>query len=243
VKTPFLFDFALYVDLTNINTFMSKYEKYYYSIVNNRKTNPAVNEYTETHHIIPRSLGGGDEEINLVKLTAREHFVCHWLLTKMHTGAERGKMINALWIMQGKSIHQKRYETKITSRVYENLRKEYSEHISKMNTGRIQPLEEKQRQRAAQIGRKRAPFSDEWKINLSKNHKSKKEGFNGTISLEARKKMSEKAKGRKQSAETIEKKAAAIRGRKQEKILCPHCEQMISVNTYPRWHGDNCKSK
>jgi hypothetical protein len=243
VKTPFLFDFIFYVELTNINTFMNKYEKYYHSIINNRKSNPTVNEYTETHHILPRSLGGSDDATNLVELTAREHFVCHWLLTKMYTGAERGKMINALWMMQGQSIHQKRYETKITSRVYENLRKEYSEHISKMNTGRIQPLEEKQRQRAAQIGRKRNPFSNEWKENLSKNHKSKKEGFDGAISLETRKKIGDKIRGRKMSEEEKIRRGLANKGKKREKIPCPHCEQMISVNTYPRWHGDNCKFK
>jgi hypothetical protein len=223
---------------------MNKYEKYYYSIINNRKSNPAINEYTESHHIVPRSLGGSDEETNLVELTAREHFICHWLLTKIYTGAERSKMINALWMMQGQSNHQKRYKTKITSRVYENLRKEYSEHISKMNTGRVQPLEENQKQRAAQIGRKRAPFSGEWRRKLSESKQGKNNNRYGVkVSEETRKKMSEKAKGRKQSLETIEKKASAIRGRKQEKILCPHCEQMISVNTYPRWHGDNCKSK
>lgn len=41
-------------------------------------------EYFETHHIVPRCLGGNDDRTNLVELTAREHFVCHWLLTKIH---------------------------------------------------------------------------------------------------------------------------------------------------------------
>lgn len=37
--------------------------------------------YYEKHHIIPKCLGGTDEEKNLVLLTPKEHFICHKLLT------------------------------------------------------------------------------------------------------------------------------------------------------------------
>lgn len=174
---------------------MSKYEKWYSIIVDSAKTR-TITEYTETHHILPRSLGGTDDSTNLVKLTAREHFVCHWLLTKIHTGLSRGKMINAMYMMQGQSAHQKRYKTKITARIYEKLRREYSDYISKLNTGRVQPPEEKAKQIAAITGRTRASFSDEWKQNLSKNHKSKR-GFDCSISEETRKKISEAMAGKK----------------------------------------------
>jgi hypothetical protein len=53
----------------------------------------------------------------------------------------------------------------------------------------------------------------------------------------------QKAIGRKQSAETIAKKAEAIRGSKREKKLCSHCNQEVAVNGYARWHGDNCKKR
>lgn len=39
--------------------------------------------YYENHHIIPRSLNGSNSSENLVLLTAREHFICHWLLVKI----------------------------------------------------------------------------------------------------------------------------------------------------------------
>jgi len=42
--------------------------------------------YYEDHHIIPRCLGGSDEDKNRVLLTAREHFVCHKLLTYIYKG-------------------------------------------------------------------------------------------------------------------------------------------------------------
>lgn len=40
--------------------------------------------YTETHHIIPKCLGGSNSKDNLAVLTAKEHFIAHYLLTKMY---------------------------------------------------------------------------------------------------------------------------------------------------------------
>ena len=40
---------------------------------------------------------------------------------------------------------------------------------------------------------------------------------------------------------TIEKARDLARKVKPKK-LCPHCDQLIAVNGYARWHGDNCKS-
>lgn len=40
--------------------------------------------YAEEHHIVPRCMGGTDDTWNLVLLSARQHFIIHWLLTKIH---------------------------------------------------------------------------------------------------------------------------------------------------------------
>jgi hypothetical protein len=42
--------------------------------------------YYENHHVIPKCLEGSDKEHNKVLLTAREHFVCHKLLTYIYKG-------------------------------------------------------------------------------------------------------------------------------------------------------------
>ena len=70
----------------------NKYTKWYENIIAKaRQRVNAETDYFEKHHIIPKSLGGSNDSSNLVKLTAKEHFVCHLLLTKMLTGSARKK--------------------------------------------------------------------------------------------------------------------------------------------------------
>lgn len=77
----------------------NKYTKCYYRLINKiLKENRIKNKncYYEKHHIIPRSLGGNDEKFNLVLVIPREHFILHWLLTKMCINTfYKMKMINA----------------------------------------------------------------------------------------------------------------------------------------------------
>jgi hypothetical protein len=50
-------------------------------ILNAKNRQIEDNIYYERHHIIPKCMGGDNSIENLVKLTAREHFIIHWLLT------------------------------------------------------------------------------------------------------------------------------------------------------------------
>ena len=67
--------------------------------------------YVEKHHIVPKSLGGSNDASNLVKLTAREHFIAHLLLSKMYPegSAQWVKMQKALIRMFCESCIQERY--------------------------------------------------------------------------------------------------------------------------------------
>jgi hypothetical protein len=73
----------------------SKYQRWYNDIVLRGKTR-VLDCYRERHHILPRSLGGDDYEENIVDLTYREHFLVHWLLTKIYEGQARRAMVYAL---------------------------------------------------------------------------------------------------------------------------------------------------
>ena len=99
------------------------YKKIYEELIDFRKNNPA-NGYSENHHILPRSLGGSDDSQNMVRLSAREHFVAHLLLTRIYNeGPDHHKMIRAFMMMLCHSTTQHRYSP---SRRYEILRKKFS---------------------------------------------------------------------------------------------------------------------
>lgn len=92
----------------------TKYTEWYYRIIYQRQK-VKYDGYTENHHILPRCLGGTDEPSNLVELSAREHFICHLLLTKMIDNSS----INYAYIamVNMKNEYQQR-DYKITSRHY-----------------------------------------------------------------------------------------------------------------------------
>jgi len=101
------------------------YRKIYNNIVENRKLNPLqMGIYGEKHHIIPRCLGGTDDDSNIVKLTAREHFICHALLSEMYdkNTIEWYKLNNAFLMMKMQAtVH--RY---FNARLYELKRIDFS---------------------------------------------------------------------------------------------------------------------
>lgn len=59
------------------------YQKIYNSLVERARTR-IINEFTETHHVVPRCLGGSNKKTNLVELTPEEHYVAHQLLVKLN---------------------------------------------------------------------------------------------------------------------------------------------------------------
>lgn len=90
-----------------------------------------LNYYTEKHHIIPRCLDGNNTKDNLVLLTGREHYLCHWLLWKIH------KTDNSLLLAYHKMVYQKRsYQErnfKISSKQYELLKNANSKRMKENN--------------------------------------------------------------------------------------------------------------
>ena len=191
------------------------YQKLYNSIV----ANPDTSGYTEKHHIVPRSLGGSDDNLNLVEVSARQHFLLHWLLVKIHTGENRKKMIHAFMCMKASRSNQQR----VTSRIFEYYRKEYAESL---------------------VGRKRKAFSKEWRQKLSEAKQGENNHRYGVkVSAETKQKQRKKALGRTHSDEVKSKIGAARLGKKQPKKLCPHCDKEVAANGYARWHGENCKYK
>lgn len=206
----------------------NKYTRWYYSIITNAQLRNLPKEtYIEKHHIIPRSLGGNNEQTNLVKLTAREHFICHLLLTKMTTGRMRHKMSKALTMIMSIKRIGDRNNYSITSRWYEHarklasvVRKDYwtderrlAQAIRTTNyfaTVDKSTEEYKRRGNGARIYNKNKVWSEKAIAvrleNCLKNAAARKGKKNPEQSL--------RLKGKKQTAESNIKRSTALKGRK-----------------------------
>lgn len=71
-------------------------KRHYRKLIINALNRTNLNEYYELHHIVPRCLGGSDDDTNLVKLTVREHFIAHQLLYRIHKHENRN-LIHAVF--------------------------------------------------------------------------------------------------------------------------------------------------
>jgi hypothetical protein len=115
----------------------NKYTRIYNNIIERAKAR-TTSGYVENHHIIPRSLGGSNNKSNLVALTAREHFICHLLLTRITQGQDKKKMIRAVFYLTGRGKADRNNYIK-SSRLYENLKTQLSAIVSEQKKGCKQP--------------------------------------------------------------------------------------------------------
>lgn len=119
----------------------NKYTATYRRIINRARIRVIPEGFTETHHIIPRSIGGTDDESNLVKLIPREHYLCHALLPKMVTGNAIHKMYAAFNMM-----HVDRYGNRYTSRLYEYYKVKFYKLHGENLKGKKRTLESRLKQ-------------------------------------------------------------------------------------------------
>lgn len=100
-------------------------------------------EYFEGHHIEPKCLGGNKSRNvnsnNIVLLTAREHFLAHWLLFLAYPN--NSKIVYAFWamcngwIINGRKNRENYSKIKLSSRLYEEVRKSHVIKIRENRTG------------------------------------------------------------------------------------------------------------
>jgi hypothetical protein len=194
------------------------YSNVYHRLILNAKERNDLSGYKERHHILPRSLGGLDTPENLVDLTAREHFIAHLLLAKIHGG----KMIHAVYMMSTRNGY--------TNRTYEKMRilfingiknnKGRSLKISKALKGRPKSKEHKEAYRQSRLN------GVGWVCPDSKKEQQRitmsglgNPMWGKTHNEEARKNISEA---------------------NLQKLVCPHCLREGGISIMKRWHFDNC---
>jgi len=209
----------------------NKYKRWYISIIENRVNN-MPQEYFERHHIVPKCIRKdlSKNPNNIIKLTAKEHFICHLLLTKFTIGKYKSKMCAALLSMIRVNPYQNR---KFTSGYYELVRKTYKTSA----IGRTHTEETK----------KKISESNKGRVSPNKGNK-----YGGARTPEAKNKISEKKKGvalteehkKKLSQIKIGKKRGSYKKHKEyNKETCIYCNITTIKTNITRFHNEKCQDR
>jgi hypothetical protein len=87
------------------------YQRIYDQIIDRARKEQRTKQqelYYESHHIVARCMGGLNKKENLILLTAREHFVVHWLLARAYPSSKGlAKAFDAMCTL--KKSYQQRY--------------------------------------------------------------------------------------------------------------------------------------
>ncbi len=181
------------------------YQKIYNQIIKRAQIRK-LDEYIEKHHIIPKCLGGSNKKENIVELTAREHFLCHMLLCEIYPKEHKLKYALFLMAIGKQKIKNKHY--KISSRVYERLKKEHSQIL----TGKKHSKKTKQKMSESSKGIKKSEetkkkmsesrkghpmYTNEWREKISQGNIGRK------VSDDTKKILSERKKGNTNRRKTV----------------------------------------
>ena len=118
------------------------YQRIYDEFIADRRAKEAAliasGEYKERHHILPRSMDGGDEVENLVYLTAFDHFMAHYYLAKAH-GKKQWGAVHALLTMDHKNVGRAAMRKKIEANPekFAAIVAEAREEYAKSQTGAL----------------------------------------------------------------------------------------------------------
>lgn len=187
--------------------------KRYIDFIESRNARVLNESYTESHHIVPRSLGGTNGVGNTIVLTAREHYIAHMMLWKCFSGP----MTHAFFLMS--ICNRKKYDGRLTSKQYESLKVDrknnitdtFREKMSEIMTGSERTLEHRQ------------------KISETLKRRYK----NGEISRQT---------GRVVSKETREKIGSLCRGKRKKPFTEEH-KRNIAISKLGTTHNEDTKKR
>jgi predicted SprT family Zn-dependent metalloprotease len=243
------------------------YKKVYKQIIKRAQERKNVQGYSEIHHIIPVSEGGKNEPENLVELTAREHFICHWLLyrqdQKSYTRAEAFRMMCDIdpssnkerYIPSSRAVAEARKASaELKSRLYRQKCWVKKAGVQKFIYKEVLPLYLAE---GWQRGKNYKPTEEtrekirQVRLNAPKPGKD----FSKKMSKIVKKRYEQNPESWKKSKETREKislhnklrdpayKKKISETRKKQIVTCPHCGKVGNNSIMQRWHFNKCKNK
>jgi hypothetical protein len=147
------------------------YKKHYDNLISSRNKRICIEGvYYEKHHIIMRSMGGTNDKENIVLLTAREHFIAHYLLWKIY------KNNQTAWSFKMMCTRNKKWSAKIYEELRKNMKHSEETKMKISASNKISQIknpskgnrrgskcseETKMKMRIAQKGKKGPAFSEE----------------------------------------------------------------------------------
>lgn len=241
------------------------YERIYREFIADRKAKSKPDGYTEQHHILPRSLGGGNGIDNLIRLTASDHFFAHLLLAKIHGGSmwyavnamadgplvgeraadRRFTLMRRCWYQQAKeqfsSVHSSRMKGRFTGEDHPMFGKPCSPvalaKLKERLASGLNPMHSEEVRRKVGDAHRGKVYSAETRAKIAATKIGVK------LSPETRAKMSASRTGRKLSPETIEKVAAANRGKKRSPEYIEAMRQRMIGRKLSPEHAAKCAAK
>lgn len=227
------------------------YHKLYESLIADAKNNPKPESYKEIHHIVPLCMGGSNDKTNLVELTARQHYLAHWLLYKMYRTKE---LVHAWHSMSRIAIGQE--QRNVNSHLFQYCKKERVKLLSiqysgdgnnfygKSHSERTKKLlSEKHKGKIY----KTPEQIKSWVETVAKQPKSSehrsKIGRSGLVMLQNVKTLEiirvSRLDERLQSPDWINPRKL----KPENKMKCDYCDIVTTASNLKRWHNAKCKKR
>ena len=207
--------------------------------------------HVESHHILPKSMGGSDVTNNLVKLSPRQHFIAHQMLWKAYKNKE---MTAAFFSMANQNNQFQHRNYRLNSKVYETLKIEFQQTMSnstkqlwtneEYRTKHIVTNQSTYTKELRSLKAKELWNNEEYRTKISESRKlawsegrvtrdHSKCGLKGDANVAKRPEVREKNSGKNHYSNRDN----------FIKPSCQHCGITSTPNNIKRWHGDNCKLK
>lgn len=187
--------------------------------------------YFEHHHIKPRCIDGKNIHTNIVLLTAREHFIAHYLLyrvamtNKINKTKKKSILCSFVFMKAKSSTHKNKY---FNSKLYEQLKLNFSKSMTGDKNhfyGKTHSIESRKKMSDCKIGSKNHYYgrshSDKTKQKIS-------DAVSGVKNVHLGSKHSESTKEKMSNARSFVKK-----------IKCKNCKKEFYPNNI-KLHSQKC---
>lgn len=236
-------------------------KRYLKFIADCRTHNEDYKGYLEKHHILPKAKelypnykNFSSNRWNMIKLTGRQHLIAHWMLAKIFGDI----MWDAVWQMSNKPRRDNEGKFKLSSRLYEEARKNFSERQS----SRTSKLWEDESFREMMSEMKTSFWEDDEKRSLA--CENMKDSWTDSRRKEQGKRSLDRITRMNSDPDFVEKRNAASSklmlersntlewkehmskvSKELNKIrkTCIYCGTESNPGNHGRYHGEKCKKK